>query len=534
MELKLHTQSRQELDKSMAEHMNLLRETFISRTAKFDSFFTELLDNAKQDLHDMFVRTYGLLYQQNSNVFTDLFADLRSYYKGRDISLLDALDNFFSTLLQKMFELLNSQYTFNEDYLQCVTEHMDELRPFGDVPQKLSIQVKRAFVAARTFVQGLAVGRDVIIAISKVPPSQACHQAVMKMLYCPYCKGLTHVKPCNNFCMNVMKGCLAHQAELNTAWNNYIDALLKVADRLEGPFNIEMVVDPIDVKISDAIMNFQENSETVSSKIFQGCGQPQFSRKRREATPAGADEYQFSDWKYQENQDQYVRPTTAAGTSLDRLVRDIRKRIEVAKDFWIGLPHKVCNDWAEPLYEEYNCWNGLGKSKYMPDVMADGLVSQINNPEVDVDIRRPNSHINQQILQLKLMANKLVNAYNGQDVDWIDSAEVFDGSGSGSGSGSGGGSRGGGGGGRGGYDPYRHNPDGDISFSRPTENPEYPRVIQPSKRPGYGAEQPYDGSPAAGATTRAPPAVLLLLVLLSLSALLGDFLSGRLRPQGTC
>lgn len=116
----------------------------------------------------MFVRTYGLLYQQNSFVFTDLFEDLNDYYKGRDINLLDALDRFFSTLFQKMFELLNAQYTFDQNYLQCVTEHMDDLKPFGDVPQKLSIQVKRAFIAARTFVQGLAVGRDVIFEVSKV------------------------------------------------------------------------------------------------------------------------------------------------------------------------------------------------------------------------------------------------------------------------------------------------------------------------------------------------------------------------------
>lgn len=40
-----------------------------------------------------------------------------------------------------------------------------------------------------------------------------------------------------------------------------------MAERLEGPFNIESVVDPIDVKISDAIMNFQENNEEVSKKV---------------------------------------------------------------------------------------------------------------------------------------------------------------------------------------------------------------------------------------------------------------------------
>lgn len=45
------------------------------------------------------------------------------------------------------------------------------------------------------------------------------------------------------------------------------DAMLLVADRLEGPFNIESVMDPIDVKISEAIMNMQENSMQVSAKV---------------------------------------------------------------------------------------------------------------------------------------------------------------------------------------------------------------------------------------------------------------------------
>ena len=45
------------------------------------------------------------------------------------------------------------------------------------------------------------------------------------------------------------------------------DAMLLVAERLEGPFNIESVMDPIDVKISEAIMNMQENSMQVSAKV---------------------------------------------------------------------------------------------------------------------------------------------------------------------------------------------------------------------------------------------------------------------------
>ena len=155
----------------------------------FTAFFTELLDNSKQDLHTMFVRTYGLLYRQNSYIFTDLFEELRAYYKGGDINLLDVLDNFFTTLLEKMFILLHAAYQFDDAYLECITDHMGELKPFGDVPQKLSLQVKRAFIAARTFVQGLAVGRDVVLAVSKVgsqfkcsAPCFTCSQVNLKWL----------------------------------------------------------------------------------------------------------------------------------------------------------------------------------------------------------------------------------------------------------------------------------------------------------------------------------------------------------------
>lgn len=45
------------------------------------------------------------------------------------------------------------------------------------------------------------------------------------------------------------------------------DAMLLVAQRLEGPFNIESVMEPIDVKISEAIMNMQDNSAQVSYKV---------------------------------------------------------------------------------------------------------------------------------------------------------------------------------------------------------------------------------------------------------------------------
>jgi hypothetical protein len=64
-------------------------------------------------------------------------------------------------------------------------------------------------------------------------------------------------KPCEQYCVNVMKACLQQYAELDAEWDNFVTQMEKVSDRLLGPFNIVMVVEPINIKISEAIMNFQ-------------------------------------------------------------------------------------------------------------------------------------------------------------------------------------------------------------------------------------------------------------------------------------
>lgn len=418
MENKLKSLSTKEFDAVSNEAFKFMKTTFVSRTKKFDEFFTELLEKSQRELHDMFVRTYGLLYQQNAEVFTQLFTNLKSYYKGRNLNLVDILNDFFISLLKKLFELLHVQYTFDRDYLNCVSRHMDNLKPFGDVPLKLKTQVKRAFVAARTFVQGLAIGRDVILAMEKIKPTEACMRGMTRMMYCPYCRGLTRTKPCNNFCLNTMKGCLAHHSELNKAWNDYIEALQKLGVRLEGPFNIVTVMDPINVKLSEAIMNFQEESTVVSERIFKGCGTP--SRKMTEGGRYKREEDAFKDTytSFEEYDKDVAKKQSSIGSSLDRLVKDIKEKVQEARDFWVQLPYSICNgEIAAQPGEDEDCWNGQDRARYVHEVQKDGRDYQVNNPEVTVDVQEDNGIISLQIYNLKLITGKLVNAYNGFDVE---------------------------------------------------------------------------------------------------------------------
>ena len=69
-------------------------------------------------------------------------------------------------------------------------------------------------------------------------------------------------------------------------------------------------------------------------------------------------------------------------------------------------------------YSESHCWNGKDTGRYTSNIVADGLAYQDRNPEVRVDINRPDVDINEQIFALKLITKKLESAHKGQNVNW--------------------------------------------------------------------------------------------------------------------
>ncbi|XP_051918484.1 glypican-6a isoform X2 [Hippocampus zosterae] len=428
MEDKLNQQSKMEFEKLVEERSHNMRATFVSSHKKFDEYFLELLDNSERSLNGLFSRTFGKLYMKNSEVFQDLFTELKRYYTGGNVNLEEMLNDFWARLLERMFQLFNSQYHFTDDYLECVSKYSDQLKPFGDVPRKLKAQVTRALIAARTFVQGLMVGREVANRVAKVNVAPTCVRALTKMLYCPYCRSMPGLKPCQNYCQNVMRGCLANQADLDLEWNTFTDAMLLVAERLQGPFHIEAVIEPIDLKISEAVMTMQDNNKILSAKFFQSCGPPKASGIGRSARGI-SDVFSGRFRPYPPEE----KTTAATETSLDRLVIDIREKLKVSKGFWSNLPDDICADGKLTESDEEQCWNSHAKARYFPEVVKEGLTNQVNNPEVNLDITRPDTLIRQQIMALRVMSNKLKNAYNGNDIYFQDSSDEGSTSGSGSG-----------------------------------------------------------------------------------------------------
>lgn len=136
IETKLALHARQQLERSTRDAINKLSSILSVRAQKFNGkfihffsvikaklillifclieFFKALLAESKEGFHAMFKQTYGIIYEQNSYVFSELFDELEGYYSRGKTDLAEAMDKFFNTLYQKMFTVINSQYVFDE------------------------------------------------------------------------------------------------------------------------------------------------------------------------------------------------------------------------------------------------------------------------------------------------------------------------------------------------------------------------------------------------------------------------------------
>uniref|UniRef100_A0A672HL92 Glypican-1 n=1 Tax=Salarias fasciatus TaxID=181472 RepID=A0A672HL92_SALFA len=420
MEENLAGLSSQETEGLIREAGRSLQAVFNGLHRSFDTYFTELHSRSERSLQEA-LSPLGPLYSQNTRLYGDLYADLRQYYRGSALNLDENLSDFWSRLLERTFK---TSVSLSEDYLECVAKQQETLRPFGDVPRDMRAKVIRAFVTARSFVQGLLVSAEVVRKVSQVSLSPECMKALMKLVYCPHCRGLASVKPCSNYCSNVMKGCLANQADLDSEWQNLIDTMIQVASSFSTEPSLDVVLSSIPARIYEAVRYLQENMDTFSAKVYQTCGtpgepgtgSPAPHEPRRKSGSLTASEY---------------KPSPTAGLRLEMQVSDLSSKLREMRQYWVQLPVALCSKLSAGSNSQDKCWNGMTKARYLPEVMGDGLAYQINNPEVELDITKPDMTIRQQIMQLKIMSNRLKNALDGNDVDFQDASDDISGSGSG-------------------------------------------------------------------------------------------------------
>lgn len=257
--------------------------------------------------------------------------------------------------------------------------------------------------------------------------------------------------PCPQFCEQVVRRCIGNGTleNLNDKWKGYVLSLVDLAKKMTTTYNIETIIAPLSLHLSEAIMTFQENGKNISDHLFNTCGKPVISEPLHSSTlkptgisgaqpvrrlveraanlgpaPAIVSRHnqhisgvnqqlgppQGSHWKVSH------KDILSAGAPLDDLTQigqtspviidEIRNYMLSIKYFWHNLPKAVCT-------HNQTLSANVSKIKLTSDCFQDKFTIH----DVNSDIRYRNEmqrHIN----RLEGMKSRIDSAINGVEIDW--------------------------------------------------------------------------------------------------------------------
>lgn len=173
-----------------------------------------------------------------------------------------------------------SNKDFTMEYKECLKKSIETISPFGDIPKQIAQSLSKSLEATRMLLQALHTGTEVLnttdtLLIDERGSSNGeCHNALVRMTYCPKCLGMTkHTKPCSGYCLNVLRGCIAkYVAELDSPWNGYVEGIENLLGAMrrsnnDAGVNADVVIRNLDTKISAAIMHYMEKGKDIDARV---------------------------------------------------------------------------------------------------------------------------------------------------------------------------------------------------------------------------------------------------------------------------
>ncbi|KPP79202.1 glypican-5-like [Scleropages formosus] len=329
-------------------------------------FFPEMMENiirqAENHTDALFRNTYRSMAFKAAELVRELFTDIALFVLGSELGAEDLVRRFFDGLFPLAYDrLLEPGLTeISAGYAECVRAVRQELRPFGAIPRQLAEQIGRSLLPGRIFLQALNLGIEVINTTDHLQYGKECRQALLKMLYCPHCQGLTHSRPCTGYCLNVMRGCLASAAEVDIHWREFVRSLEEVSSRMQGAGDPEQVLLSIHTLVNSAVVHVQRNGPRILAQVrkripkcpcvgylHRVCGHP-----RRKASQSVSDEPRDG---------RQVPPLWPPGREMEesftRWTKEFLGSLRLYRTFYGGLADQLCvSDLASE--DGLSCWNG--------------------------------------------------------------------------------------------------------------------------------------------------------------------------------
>ncbi|KAK5915477.1 hypothetical protein CesoFtcFv8_001063 [Champsocephalus esox] len=390
MEEKYQVAARRDIQNLLQTSSSSLKFLISRNVAAFQETFETLIWQAENHTNVVLQASYRSMADQAVGPVRELFTDISLFLLGSELSVDDLVQRFFDALFPLVYNhLINPGLSdISPSYAECVRSSRRDVRPFAAAPGLLADQIARSGVSGKLLIQALHLGIEVINTTDHLQLSRECRRALLKMHYCPHCQGLTQSKPCMGYCLNVMRGCLASMAEIDSHWREFVHSLEGLSARIQGPQDLEQVLLGVHTLLHDAVGHAQKNGPRLSAQVHKLCGTP--SRR-----PAQSVSLQHSS----RDSIPLKAALSGSGDSLAVRRRDFLNSLRLYRTFYGGLADQLCvSELASS--DGQACWNGTDIVKsYTLRVVGNGIKAQSANPEVKVKVADP--VINQIIDKLK-------------------------------------------------------------------------------------------------------------------------------------
>uniref|UniRef100_A0A0N5CDT8 Glypican-6-like n=1 Tax=Strongyloides papillosus TaxID=174720 RepID=A0A0N5CDT8_STREA len=380
---------KQKIENKLQDQIFMLRDFFERHLLSFKQQLREQIFYSKEQLNQMFIKTYGPFYKSNIKVFDDLYTELDNYLYANTVKPIPTIvEKFFEKSYLIIFELLNPlRKVVTNEQRECLLKMKKDLKPFSHFPKRISGQLGKSFTVWRSFfevVEGIVTQLHSLLHTS-IP--EECVSKLVEMQYCQTCtfnqNNLPGSKPCYSYCSNVLKGCLAEYAEIDTQWNVLIDSLLQLFTKLKDVSNPITTLAPIPAQISEGFMVYQERGAEITNRIVLNCFDNyefyNIGRIKRDMTIGNGDKDDVGvELTLRNNKNPKKRRESDVVTRMIETFGDQLKRM---KDFWRTLPESLCDDKIASKDDQF-CWNGREITpRYRYKVIPYGIRKQKYNPE---------------------------------------------------------------------------------------------------------------------------------------------------------
>ncbi|KAJ3599683.1 hypothetical protein NHX12_033639 [Muraenolepis orangiensis] len=365
-----------ELKYLLAGHSRAFQETFMSLASFTSSLTSTLLDS-----------TYSALSSDCRPLVARLFRDIQLYLSGdAGDSLEIAVRRFYDDLFPLVYRrLLNpgmgdspppSPSSSQQD--QCLRMTRQDVSPFGPHPRLLTGSLSRALEPGRALSRLLGLAAEVVNATDKVALGRECRRGLVRMQYCPHCRGLTLTRPCTGLCVNTMRGCLVGVSELGGPWTRSVELLQRLAALLatsRSHDTVELELLSVRSYVNDAILHAQLHGPRITATVEKVCG-PQTDPHEAASAASASEAFGVSSMTSsrapslgpQVPRDVPLVPRRALPLkegsrvekprSLKKLSREFEGSIQRYQWFFSELPEMLCE--SEMEVEQHTCWGGRG------------------------------------------------------------------------------------------------------------------------------------------------------------------------------